>query len=118
MELFYFKLDKHIESLGEKFRSKFVIKQAAYNDIILVLKDGCGKSSFKFWFHKHFKLVTLGEFQVGDLVGLKIDKVDRTNKTPKILPCKVISVQLSPDNFHIYCLCTTKCVISSRYLYK
>ena len=52
MELFYSKLDKHIESLGEKFRSKFVIKQAAYGDIILVLKEGCDKSSFKFWFHK------------------------------------------------------------------
>ena len=40
MELFYSKLDEHIESLGEKFRLKFVITQAVHNDIILVLKDG------------------------------------------------------------------------------
>ena len=32
-----------------------------------------------------------------------------------MLPCKVISVQLSSDNFNIYCLCTTKYVICSRY---
>ncbi|CAF3767736.1 unnamed protein product [Rotaria magnacalcarata] len=64
MELFYSKLDKHIESLDEKFGSKFVIKKAAYNGIILVLKDGCGESSFKLWVHKHFKLVTIGELQV------------------------------------------------------
>ncbi|CAF4103015.1 unnamed protein product [Rotaria socialis] len=69
MELFYSKLDKHIESLDEKFRSKFVIRQAVYNGIILVLKDGCGKSSFKFWVHKHFKLVKIGELQV--VYGIK-----------------------------------------------
>ncbi len=44
-----------------------------------------------------------------------IDKVDRTNTTPKILPCKVISIQSSSDNINTYCLCTTKCVISSKY---
>ncbi len=27
---------------------------------------------------------------VGDFVGLKIDKVDRTNTDPKLLPCKII----------------------------
>ena len=61
MELFYSKLDQHILSLGKKFRSKFVITQAIYNDIMLVLKDGRGKAQFKFWIHEHFKLVTVGE---------------------------------------------------------
>ncbi|CAF1443236.1 unnamed protein product [Rotaria sp. Silwood1] len=69
MELFYSKLDKHIESLDEKFRSKFVITRAVYNDIILVIKDGWGEAQFKFWVHKHFKLVTIGELQV--VYGIK-----------------------------------------------
>ncbi|CAF0987792.1 unnamed protein product [Rotaria sordida] len=57
----------------------------------------------------------LRQFQIGDLVGLKIDKVDRTNTTPKILPCKVISIQSSSDNINTYCLCTTQCILSSKY---
>ncbi|CAF4613910.1 unnamed protein product, partial [Didymodactylos carnosus] len=57
----------------------------------------------------------LRQYQIGDLAGLKVDKVDRTNTTPKILPCKVISIQSSSDNMHTYRLCTTKCVLSSRY---
>ncbi len=69
MELFYSKLDQHILSLGEKFRSKFVITQAIYNDIMSVLKDGLGEAQFKFWVHKHFKLVTIGELQL--IYGIK-----------------------------------------------
>ena len=69
MELFYSKLDEHIESLGEKFRLKFVITQAVHNGIILVLKDGWSEIQFKFWDHKHFKLVTIGELQV--VYGIK-----------------------------------------------
>jgi hypothetical protein len=71
MELFYSKLDQHIQSFGEKFRLKFVITQAIYNDIMLVLKDGCGEAQFKFWVHKHFKLVTIGELQV--VYGIKLN---------------------------------------------
>ncbi|CAF1271598.1 unnamed protein product [Didymodactylos carnosus] len=69
MELFYLKLDEHIESLSDKFRSKFVITQAIYNDIILVLKDGWGEAQLKLWARKHFKLVTIGELQV--VYGIK-----------------------------------------------
>ncbi|CAF1545738.1 unnamed protein product [Didymodactylos carnosus] len=57
----------------------------------------------------------LRQYQIGDLAGLKIHEVDRTNTTPKLLPCKVISIQSSSDNMHTYRLCTTKCVLSSRY---
>ncbi|CAF2910323.1 unnamed protein product, partial [Rotaria sp. Silwood2] len=55
------------------------------------------------------------EYKVGDLVGLKIDKVDRTNVTPKILPCKIISIQSASNDMDTYQSCTTTCVISSRF---
>ena len=49
--------------------------------------------------------IKLRQYQVGDLVGLKIDKVDRTNTTPKILPCEVISIESPSDNATTYRLC-------------
>ena len=64
MELFYSKLDQRILFLGEKFCSKFVITQAIYNNTMLVFKSSRGEAQFKFWIHKHFKLVTIGELQV------------------------------------------------------
>ena len=54
--------------------------------------------------HKH-------KYKIDDLVGLKIDKVDRTNFSPKVLLFKVISVESSADQLHTYQLCTTTCVI-------
>ncbi|CAF0955936.1 unnamed protein product [Rotaria sordida] len=57
----------------------------------------------------------LRQYQIGDLVGLKIDKVDRNNTTPKFLPCKVISIKSLSDNRNTYRLCTKKCVLSSTY---
>ncbi|CAF3679239.1 unnamed protein product, partial [Rotaria sp. Silwood1] len=57
----------------------------------------------------------VGQYQIGDLVGLKIDKVDRTNTPPKFLPCKVISVELLSDDRNTYRLCTRKCVLSPTY---
>ena len=59
--------------------------------------------------------IKLRQYQVGDLVGRKTDKVDRTNTTPKILPCKVISIESLSDNATTYRLCTTKCILSSKY---
>ena len=64
---------------------------------------------------KLFHNALRNEYKIGDLVGLKIDKVDRTNVTPKVLPCKVISVQSSADQLHTYQLCTTTCIISSWF---
>ena len=57
----------------------------------------------------------LRQFQIGELVGLRIDKVNRTNTKPKILPCKVISIQSSSDNINTYCFCTTKCILTSKH---
>ncbi|CAF0945455.1 unnamed protein product [Didymodactylos carnosus] len=64
MELFYEKLDAHIQNMNEKFRNKFVIKQAMYEDIVLTLKEGWGSPNFKFWANSNFKLVTIGEQQI------------------------------------------------------
>ncbi|CAF1179565.1 unnamed protein product [Adineta ricciae] len=55
------------------------------------------------------------QYQKGDLVGLKIDRVDRTNTTPKILPCKVVSVRSSSNNDLLYQLCTLRGVLSISY---
>ncbi|CAF0877942.1 unnamed protein product [Didymodactylos carnosus] len=57
----------------------------------------------------------LQKYKVGDLVGLKIDKVDRTNVTPKVLPCKIISVQASSNGMEMYQLCTTKAILDKRF---
>jgi hypothetical protein len=64
MEEFYKLLDKHIEGLNHKFHEKFSIKQSLYDEIILVLRDGWGDSQFKFWVHKNFKLVKIGDQNV------------------------------------------------------
>ncbi len=58
------------------------------------------------------------QYQLGDLVGLQIDddrSVNRTNKTPLILPCKVISIQSSLNHFTMYKLCTLKGILSTLY---
>jgi hypothetical protein len=54
-------------------------------------------------------------YELGDLVGLQIDRVDRTNTTPKILPCKVISVHSSTNDCVMYKLCTLKGILSVLY---
>jgi hypothetical protein len=58
------------------------------------------------------------QYQLGDLVGLQIDddrSVNRTNKTPLILPCKVISIQSSSNHSTMYKLCTLKGILSTLY---
>ncbi|CAF1548571.1 unnamed protein product [Adineta ricciae] len=55
------------------------------------------------------------QYKVGDLVGLKIDRVNRTNTTPKILPCKVVSISPSSNDTVMYRLCTLKGVLSVSY---
>lgn len=64
MEIFYKKLDIHIQSLHEKFRAKYVITKDMYEDIILALCDGWGDSQFKYWVQKHFILVQNGNTKV------------------------------------------------------
>ena len=64
MDIFYKKLDSHIQDLNEKCRAKYVIKQEMYDDIILVLQDGWGDPQFKYWVQKHFILVKNGNVSV------------------------------------------------------
>lgn len=54
-------------------------------------------------------------YAIGDIVGLQIDRVDRTNTTPKILPCKVIAIQSLPNDIQMYKLCTLKGTLSVMY---
>ena len=55
------------------------------------------------------------EDNVEDLVGLQIERVDRTHTTPKILPCKVVSFHSSSNGCVMYNLCTMKCLLSILY---
>ncbi|CAF1267189.1 unnamed protein product [Rotaria sordida] len=55
------------------------------------------------------------QYELGDLVGLQVDHVDRTNTTSKILPCKVISVHSSLNDSMMYKVCTLKGVLSTVY---
>jgi hypothetical protein len=64
MDIFYAKLDAHIQTLNEKFRAKYLIKRERYEEIILVLRDGWGDPQFKYWVQKHFMLVKVGELDV------------------------------------------------------
>ena len=53
-------------------------------------------------------------YTVGDIVGLKISQVDRTNTSPTILPCKII--EKSFDNRDIlYTVTTQNGVIKERF---
>ncbi|CAF3165394.1 unnamed protein product [Rotaria socialis] len=55
------------------------------------------------------------QYKVGDLVGLKIPDTNEFNSIPEILPCKIISVHTSSDNIDTFQLCTSKCILSSRF---
>ena len=55
------------------------------------------------------------QYKQGELVGLQVDRVDPTNATLKILPCKVISVHSSSNDNMIYEVCTSKGVLSALY---
>jgi hypothetical protein len=75
MDIFYKKLDIHIQNLNEKFRAKYVIRKEMYEDIILVLHDGWGDPQFKYWVQKHFILVKNDDDNVN--VVYSNDKVSR-----------------------------------------
>jgi hypothetical protein len=60
-------------------------------------------------------IVTKQQYQLGDIVGLKIDRVDRTNTTPKILPCKIIPTNVLPNDCIMYKLSTSTGVLSISY---
>ena len=44
------------------------------------------------------------DYSVGDVVGIKIHQVDRTNTDAKLLPCKVLSIDTSKSTpYRLYC---------------
>ena len=55
------------------------------------------------------------QHKVGDLLGLKIDRVDASNFISTILPCKIVSVHSTSNNTNIYQLCTTTCIFSTKF---
>ena len=55
------------------------------------------------------------QYKQGDLVGLQVDRVDHTNATPNILPCKVVSAYSSSNDNMIYKVCTLTGVLSTLY---
>jgi hypothetical protein len=55
------------------------------------------------------------QYELGDLVGIQVDHIDRTNTTPKILPCKIISIQWFSNDTKAYKVCTLKGVLSTLY---
>lgn len=87
MEEFYKVLAKHIESLNEKFREKFCIKQALYDDIILVLRDGWGDAQLRFWVVNKFKLVKIGDQNVVYDIKTNLPVVTYENLYQKIREC-------------------------------
>jgi hypothetical protein len=61
MNVFYEKLDIHIQNLNEKFCAKYLIRKETYEEIVLVLRDGWGDPQFRYWVQKHFVLVKIGD---------------------------------------------------------
>lgn len=55
-------------------------------------------------------------FQIGDIVGVKIAKVDRSNTAPSILPCKIIRIASNPNNHqNRYSLASADGIISTAF---
>lgn len=55
-------------------------------------------------------------YQIGDIVGVKIAKVDRSNTAPSILPCKIVRIQSKRDNhMNSYYLATRDGIISNAF---
>lgn len=56
-------------------------------------------------------------YQIGDIVGVKIAKVDRSNTAPSILPCKIIRIESKSDNqSKKYSLACRDGIISSAFI--
>ena len=55
------------------------------------------------------------QYDLGDLVGIHMDRVDGTDTTPGTLPCKVVSVHSSPNDYVMYKVCALKGVLSTSY---
>ena len=55
------------------------------------------------------------QHDLGDLVGIYIDRADGTNTTRGILPCKIVSVHSLPNENVMYKVCALKGVLSTPY---
>ena len=44
----------------------------------------------------------MANYSVGDTVGVRIHKVDRTNTSKKLLPCKILEETSTRDRFRVY----------------
>jgi hypothetical protein len=64
MDAFYNMVDAHVQTLHTKYRAKYLIRKAMYEDIIHVLREGAGDPKFKFWVQKYFVLVEIGNATV------------------------------------------------------
>ncbi|CAF1068264.1 unnamed protein product, partial [Didymodactylos carnosus] len=90
---FYAKVDDSKNGLSSGMRQKTMITVSYYNKILNALKQTTsGKetgvnSYFYAWCKKFFRVDNCA---VGEFIGVKIDKVDRTNTDPKLLPCVII----------------------------
>jgi hypothetical protein len=75
--LYYKELEKHINSLSERFRLKSVIKECGYNDIIKCLLLPKGKSSglfsskFIHWAKQHFILIKIAGTDIACCIKTK-----------------------------------------------
>jgi hypothetical protein len=55
-------------------------------------------------------------FQIGDIVGLKINDVDRSNMAPSILPCKIVQI-IEKEHFTntLYNVATVNGIITDSF---
>ena len=56
-------------------------------------------------------------FQIGDIVGLQIADVDRSNTAPSILPCKVVRIKTKDDSLDtLYTVASLHGIIADSFL--
>ncbi|KAL8580453.1 hypothetical protein ACOMHN_001222 [Nucella lapillus] len=54
-------------------------------------------------------------FEEGNTVGIKIHKVDRTNTSAKLLPCKVLATKPLDHNLKLFKVYTTSGIIKNWF---
>lgn len=64
---------------------------------------------------KRYEDIVQCEYEVDDIIGLKINNVDDSNFISEMLPCKIIAVHSTSENIDTYQLCTAICKISSTF---
>ena len=54
-------------------------------------------------------------YSIGDTVGIRIHKVDRTNTDSNILPCKVLEVKIVTDSKSVYKIFSKDGILKTYY---